>query len=73
MNDVNNELMFAIGIYMVFLLVVFVLFSTISISINDFEKKLDSFALKLTERYDMESKIKRQYSSPMTPQEETDA
>lgn len=46
-----------------FLLLAFILFTSISVMINDFEKKLQKFAEVLNNRYDMERKINEQYPS----------
>lgn len=63
MHDIQGEMMLSIGIFMGFLLLAFILFTSISVMINDFEKKLQKFAEVLNNRYDMERKINEQYPS----------
>lgn len=68
MQDIQGDLMFSIGLFLAFLFLAFLLVLTITVTINDFEKKLKQFAIILNKRYDMERKINQKYPDEINPQ-----
>ena len=61
MHDIAGDLNFSIMLMLGFLFLIFLLFLSVSLSINEFEKKLRVFSEILNKRYDMERKINEQY------------
>lgn len=61
MHDIAGDLNFSIMLMLGFLFLIFLLFLSVSLSINEFEKKLRIFSEILNKRYDMERKINEQY------------